>query len=277
MATKPTMSARLLALLCLLFISVGSGVAQVEGDHSGLGEKGFRRAELNIVDSYRLPRELPEQAAAQASADLADLGLDAGSGRLDVRGGRWGTLILRRPLIPGRGVGNNPVWPNGPPGNESALKQATWEAFSEFLENRTLQLRIDINELAYPGKVTTKQKGNLVQIHGPRVVDGIPVRDSYVTAVINHGNLVLFGAKRWGDINISRRPQISEEEALAEVEIYLDPYRVTGFWGKNHLTLLELVPKKGVFLQPNQEIYIGEGKREEIHQNDHKNNRNNKP
>src|SRR3989344_9088134 len=35
--------------------------------------------------------------------------------------------------------------------------------------------------------------------------------------------------------------------------------------GTTHLTLLELVPKKGVFLQPYKEVYIGEGKREEIH------------
>jgi len=35
--------------------------------------------------------------------------------------------------------------------------------------------------------------------------------------------------------------------------------------GVNHLTLLELIPKKGVFLQPHQEVYIGEGKRDEIH------------
>jgi putative nucleotide binding protein len=35
--------------------------------------------------------------------------------------------------------------------------------------------------------------------------------------------------------------------------------------GLNHLTLLELVPKKGVFLQPNEETYIGEGKRDQIH------------
>ncbi|MEK6901302.1 MAG: DUF655 domain-containing protein [Nanoarchaeota archaeon] len=35
--------------------------------------------------------------------------------------------------------------------------------------------------------------------------------------------------------------------------------------GLEHLSLLELVPKKGVFLQPNEEVYIGEGKREEIH------------
>jgi len=35
--------------------------------------------------------------------------------------------------------------------------------------------------------------------------------------------------------------------------------------GTEHLTILELVPKKDIFLQPMQEVYIGEGKREEIH------------
>ena len=35
--------------------------------------------------------------------------------------------------------------------------------------------------------------------------------------------------------------------------------------GKNHFTLLELVPKKDVFLQPYEEVYIGEAKREKIH------------
>ncbi|MEK6950474.1 MAG: DUF655 domain-containing protein [Nanoarchaeota archaeon] len=35
--------------------------------------------------------------------------------------------------------------------------------------------------------------------------------------------------------------------------------------GLSHLTLLELIPKKGVPLQAYQEVYIGEGRREEIH------------
>ena len=35
--------------------------------------------------------------------------------------------------------------------------------------------------------------------------------------------------------------------------------------GKEYFTLLELVPKKGIFLQPYEEVYIGEGKREKIH------------
>ena len=35
--------------------------------------------------------------------------------------------------------------------------------------------------------------------------------------------------------------------------------------GKVHFALLELVPKKGIFLQPYEDIYIGEGKRDKIH------------
>ncbi|MDP3918971.1 MAG: DUF655 domain-containing protein [Nanoarchaeota archaeon] len=34
---------------------------------------------------------------------------------------------------------------------------------------------------------------------------------------------------------------------------------------KINFTLLEIVPKRDVALQPNQEVYIGEGKREEVH------------
>src|SRR3989344_155032 len=35
--------------------------------------------------------------------------------------------------------------------------------------------------------------------------------------------------------------------------------------GKNHFILLELVPKHGIFLQPYEEVYMGEGKRDKIH------------
>lgn len=35
--------------------------------------------------------------------------------------------------------------------------------------------------------------------------------------------------------------------------------------GQKYFALLELVPKKDVFLQPYKEVYIGEGKRDEIH------------
>ncbi len=35
--------------------------------------------------------------------------------------------------------------------------------------------------------------------------------------------------------------------------------------GKSRFVLLELAPKKGIHLQPYEEVYIGEGKREKVH------------
>lgn len=35
--------------------------------------------------------------------------------------------------------------------------------------------------------------------------------------------------------------------------------------GEKHFSLLEVIPKKGVFLIPGQRVYIGEDKRDEIH------------
>ena len=35
--------------------------------------------------------------------------------------------------------------------------------------------------------------------------------------------------------------------------------------GKDHFVMLELVPKKELHLQPYEEVYIGEGKRDKIH------------
>lgn len=35
--------------------------------------------------------------------------------------------------------------------------------------------------------------------------------------------------------------------------------------GSEHFNLLELIPKKGMFLQPLEKVYIGEGKRDKIH------------
>jgi len=35
--------------------------------------------------------------------------------------------------------------------------------------------------------------------------------------------------------------------------------------GKEHFILLEIIPKKGQFMQPYEEVYMGEGKRNKVH------------
>lgn len=74
--------------------------------------------------------------------------------------------------------------------------------------------------------------------------------------------------------------QLEEKKSIEEISIVLDflpngyPFdtrpshmktSIAQAIGKDHFVLLELVPKKDILLQPHNEVYIGEGKREQIH------------
>ncbi len=78
----------------------------------------------------------------------------------------------------------------------------------------------------------------------------------------------------------SEKPQRQPERKKEEIAIVLD-FLPNGYHhderpmymktpivqaiGKVHFVLLELVPKKGIYVQPYEEVYIGEGKRDKIH------------
>lgn len=74
-------------------------------------------------------------------------------------------------------------------------------------------------------------------------------------------------------MQVNQQLQIREEQALVlDYLPYGYPFEqgnlktpIAQALGLSHLTLLELVPKKEIFLQPYQQVYIGDGKREEIH------------
>jgi hypothetical protein len=246
-------------VLWVLPLAIVAGVVQAieEPTRSGVGQAEFRVPELNIENEYRQPWELPAQATANAEADLAALGVRSDAAFVDRRGGRWATLLLSEPLLPGRGQGNGLSWANlglGVPKNDFELGQAAAQAFRGYLEANSHPLRIDTGELAGPGKATVYGDGSLVQIYVPRIVDGVPVRGSYLSATINHGNLTLFGSHHWGDINASLNPGITREAALDAVRAHADPYAVSGEWGKSELVLLPLAQG----LNPKQ-VAVGDG------------------
>jgi|SRR3989344_950782 len=67
--------------------------------------------------------------------------------------------------------------------------------------------------------------------------------------------------------------KMTEKEEIAVILDYL-PYgyplegkmvSLAQAIGKKNLTLLQLVPRKGITLQPKEEVYIGEGKRDKIY------------
>ena len=80
--------------------------------------------------------------------------------------------------------------------------------------------------------------------------------------------------------NDSEAERPKQDKTKEEIAVVLDflpngyPYddrpmymknAVTQALGKERFILLELVPKKGIHLQPFEEVYIGEGKRDKIH------------
>ena len=245
-----------LAVLALL----GAGVlpAVETPERSGVGEKAFRHPDLEISTILRLPAELPAgDGASMAAADLAALGVPADRGRLDGRGGRWGAITPSQPLVPGSGVGNELTWESlvlPAPANDAALRAAVAGAFHGYLQSNAVQLRIDVGELAGNGLATVHDGGAVAQMYVPRVVKGVPVRGSYLTAVINHGNLVLFGAHQWGDVEASTTPSVLADTAMATVQAFAEPFVITDEWAKTHLILVPTVRGKDI-----QHIRLGRG------------------
>jgi hypothetical protein len=112
---------------------------------------------------------------------------------------------------------------------------------SHYLRENSEHLKIDMAELPNSARVTVHGKGDVVQIYAPRVVSGVEVRGSYVTAVINNGNAVLFGFINWGDINISAHPDLTECDAMVSVQEYIgENYNLEGSWKKSELNILPM-------------------------------------
>ena len=96
-------------------------------------------------------------------------------------------------------------------------------------------------ELAQPGRIAVHDDGAVVQIHAPRVVDGVPVRDSYLTAVINHGNLVLFGANKWGTVRADTAPTRRRGAGRARAHDLRGCDPPTAYRRRAHLALVPLL------------------------------------
>lgn len=222
-------------LACCLILSLpallpaGLG-AQTEPRGSALADKVFRHPSLTIPAVAEAIPELPAAEAARARVSLSSLGASESTARLDRRSGRFATLVLSHPLLPGGGRGNDLTW-NAlgrlAPSEGRGLGDAAAQALIAFLSEHREALQIEIRELGEL-RSAVHDDGRLIQIHVPRVYRGIPVRGSSVTAVINHGNLVLFGARRWATIDLSTKPGLRAPQARAALSGYLAPFALQG-------------------------------------------------
>lgn len=209
-----------LGLVAFATLGAGASVqAQVAPRGNSPAEQvAFEHPDLFVLHAHRPVRDLPAAVSRGARASLAALGLPESAGFYDVRAGRWGSLISSRPLIPGSGAGNRITWAAlgaRRPASDRELGDAAWKAFQAYLVRSQGDLRVNVQELE--PSIAVHEAGRIVQINARRVFRGVPVRDSVLKAVLNGGNLVAYGTRGWGTVNVSIRPAVSKEQAVAAV------------------------------------------------------------
>jgi hypothetical protein len=221
-----------------LVAAVTTIAAAAVPDASPLEPKAFRHPALRVPALERPVAEL-EALAPSLRSELAGLGAALDLGFLDWRADRWGTLVLSVPLLPGSGTGNDLDWGGPKPRDGAELQQRAWEAVRGYLQAHQEQLRVDLAQLP-AARVGIFDAGNLIQVHAARVVRGIPVRESGVSAVLSHGNLVLLGLERWGDVDAPTAPVLAAGDARARVAEHLQPFRVASYREQEQLEIVAL-------------------------------------
>ena len=225
-----------LPIACCLLLAAGPLGALVESEGtSPLAEKAVQLPEL--PQEFKAPSQLASRAQHRALTDLAALGVAPETTWLDARSGRWATLRPSTPLLPGNGVGNSLVWDKTTleePRSQADWQRAAWRAFTGYLSTHQKALRIDPTEVP-TGRVTVYEDGKIIHLYAPRRIDGIPVRGSYLTAVINRGNLILFGAQHWGERPPLPRTRLSANAAQDAAQSFFYPMAPEGTWGKPEL------------------------------------------
>jgi hypothetical protein len=212
-------------------------------------EKLYSDPILFVPEQVQPLAELDVATLARLDAGIRALGLAPGNAFYDARVGRWSSLVLSRPLIPGTGVGNHLDWHGGlAPRGPEEWKAAAWNAFMDDLGANAASLKLDLGELAARPRISVHDDGDLIFIYVPRVVDGIPVRDNSIGAAINHGNLVLLGIQRWGDVggDVSRSPGVSASAAEESIRAHVRPMTVSAFTKSPRLELVPVAAGEGI-------------------------------
>ena len=236
----------------VLFISgwlVVSVLSAVQPRRGAANDKFFYDPMVFVPERTQPLAEIDGPALARMDAEIRALGLAPGNAFYDPRVGRWSSLIVSRPLIPGRGAGNHLQWEAGAaPRNPEEWKAAAWSALKEYLRANSANLRIDLSELSPSPRISVHDGGDLIFIHIPRIVNGIPVRDNSISAGLNHGNLVLLGLQRWGDVGASvpLQPGVSAGSAEDTVRTHVRPMEITGFLKAPSLELLPVNVAEGI-------------------------------
>ena len=237
-----------LSLFALGWLAVSSLWA-VQPRRGAALEKFYYDPSLFVPEKTQPLAEIDAATHTSLAAAIQRLGLAPGTAFYDARVGRWSSLILSRPLVPGRGHGNDLVWVGGrPPLGAEEWKAAAWDALQGYLRENAADLKLDLGQLSAAPRISIHSDGEVIFIHVPRVVDGIAVRDNSLDAAINHGNLILLGIQRWGDIgaNVPRGASVAADAAEETVRAHVRPMSVSAITKPARLELIPVAVGNGI-------------------------------
>ncbi len=203
----------------------------------GLHEKVFRSPVLADAGAAAGLDDLDSARRSELAAELTRLGVIGERAQYDPRADLWTGLILRRPLLPGRGEANGLTWASlgrPAPASPREWQEAAIAALTAFLDEHRGELAIDVAELAAI-TAAVHDGGDLIQVTARRIRDGIPVRDSFLQGVIRFGNLILYGASHWGPVTASAVPSVGPEAAAGAVGEHLEGIFIDAFKGAPRL------------------------------------------
>jgi hypothetical protein len=225
-------AARVVALLGgLAALSDAPPAAALVPPRTSLADKVVRHPGLHIPTRLQPASALTGARGARVREALAVLGVKDDFAFYDARAGRLTSFVLRRPLIPSRGSADE-------------LRERAWTSLRDYLQEQQDVLHIDVAELGRP-RVAVAEKGTIVQVVAPREIGGVAVRGSAVTAVINHGNLVLLGLDHWADRpRAAAAPALDAAEAVRRVVEHVAPFELEST-GAAHLSYIPLAAGEG--------------------------------
>lgn len=214
-----------------VMMSVGCAASSqaVVVPQSAQHELTFRHPDLDFGQLYANGATVE---SAVGGDRFAALGVAPATTQVDLRTGRFATLYPGVALLPGSGVGNRLTWEAvgaEAPGTNRELQLAAGKAFRGYLSAHADELGIDLAQVADPSRVAVIDR-DYIQIYAQRLVDGVPVLGSFLTASIRYGNLALLGAINWGDLDGGIAPALSAQEALAAVANRIAPAAVGASW-----------------------------------------------
>ena len=236
------MTSKFLRLSLVTAVVVGLAVAlPVAGfqpaENSRIAGLVFRAPELDVSE---LSAPSTSFSDATVRARVRAVALPGSVAQLDLRTGRFATLLTAVPLLPGKGVGNNleaSAEDLALRGKPAELGMRAWQALRPWLVANRAALGIDPAELVDVPRVTVIHP-DYIQIHSPRRVAGLPVRGAFLSATIRYGNLVLLGTSSWGDLEEFAIPRLTELEASASLQRFVAPFDPGTAWKASELVWL---------------------------------------